>query len=105
MQTDVKTWYTVMLSIKGDTFTAKMKKRKEDTPFSKLDVILEGKDSTFKEGYFGTYGSEEPEVAYYDTVIIGESEEEVEAAFLSVQPLGKLPTTWGTIKSLYDFER
>lgn len=98
MQTDIKTWYTVMLFVTGDTFQVKMKKKADKDSFSKLEVILEGKDSAFKEGYFGTYASEEPNVAYYDNVIIGESEEEVEGAFMSVQPLGKLAITWGQAK-------
>ena len=54
---------------------------------------------TLKEGYFGTYASEEPNVAYYDNVVIGESEEEVGKAALFVQPRGKLTVAWGNIKS------
>lgn len=99
MQTDIKTWYTVMLSVQGDTFTAKMKKRDDKDAFSKLDVLLEGKDAAFKTGYFGTYASEEEGVAYYDNVIIGESEAEVENAFFAVQYSGKLAATWGQLKN------
>jgi hypothetical protein len=100
LQTDVKTWYTVLLTLKGDTFSAKMKKKSDSKPFSKLEAILTGKDGAFKSGYFGTYGSEETGVAYYDNVIVGESEDEVEAAALAVRPAGKLAATWAQMKRL-----
>lgn len=102
MQTDIKTWYTVMLSVQGDKFTAKMRKKDEKDPFSKLDVLLEGTDATFKTGYFGTYASEEEGVAYYDNVIIGESEAEVENAFFAVQYSGKLAATWGKVRAYHE---
>ncbi|GIX07110.1 MAG: hypothetical protein KatS3mg115_1513 [Candidatus Poribacteria bacterium] len=52
-----------------------------------------------RRGYFGTYGAEQTGVAYYDNVIIGESEEEVEAAALAVRAKGKLPLLWGALKA------
>ncbi|MDA1192195.1 MAG: hypothetical protein O3A46_11005 [Candidatus Poribacteria bacterium] len=95
--TDTKTWYTILLTLKGDSFEAKMKLRDDDTSFADLPALVMGQDGTFKTGYFGTYGAESPDVAFYDNVVIGETVAEVEAP-LSVSPADRLPTAWGKLK-------
>jgi len=86
---NVNVWYRVQLSVKGPTFTAKMKEKDDQTAFSDIDPVVDVEDKTYDKGGFST--------AYYgpiDDVLIGESEADI----LAVKPASKLTTTWGTLK-------
>jgi hypothetical protein len=86
-------WYRAQLTLVGDTFTFKLKERKDKTDFTNIKPTTEGKDGTFKTGKFGTYG-----LVYLDNLFIGDA---VEDLVLSVEARGKLSTTWAEIKGGY----
>jgi len=84
-------WYRAQLTLKGEKFTFKLKDKKDDTPFSKINPATEGSDGDFENGRFGNYG-----LVYLDNIFIGDKEEDL---VLGVKPAAKLTTTWGNIKS------
>ena len=93
VENDPEVWYRAQLILSGDKFTFKLKERKDNTPFDKIDPATEGEDGTFKTGKFGNYG-----LVYIDNIFIGDS---VEDLVLPVEPQDKLSTTWGAIKDAY----
>ncbi len=84
-------WFSFRLVIKGDTFDVYAKKKSDTTPFAKMKPLMTGKEATYKSGKFGLYG-----LVYVDNVIIGETEKDM---YISVEPAGKLASTWGEIKN------
>ena len=86
-------WYRAQLILSGDKFTFKLKERKDNRSFDKIDPATEGQDGTFKTGKFGNYG-----LVYIDNIFIGDS---VEDLVLPVEPQDKLSITWGAIKDAY----
>ena len=93
VENDPEVWYRAQLILSGDEFTFKLKERKDDTPFDKIDPATEGQDGNFKTGKFGNYG-----LVYIDNIFIGDA---VEDLVLPVEPQDKLSITWGTIKDAY----
>ena len=93
VENDPEVWYRAQLILEGDSFTFKLKERKDNTPFDKIDPATEGEDSTFKTGQFGNYG-----LVYIDNLFIGDA---VEDLVLPVEPQDKLSMTWGEIKDAY----
>ena len=93
VENDPEVWYRAQLILSGDKFTFKLKERKDNRSFDKIDPATEGEDGTFKTGQFGNYG-----LVYIDNLFIGDS---VEDLVLPVEPQDKLSTTWGTIKDAY----
>ena len=93
VENEPEVWYRAQLILKGDKFTFKLKERKDNRSFDKIDPATEGGDGTFKTGRFGNYG-----LVYIDNIFIGDS---VEDLVLPVEPQDKLSTTWGAIKDAY----
>ena len=93
VENDPEVWYRAQLILAGDKFTFKLKERKDNRSFDKIDPATEGEDGTFKTGQFGNYG-----LVYIDNIFIGDS---VEDLVLPVEPQDKLSTTWSTIKAAY----
>ena len=93
VENDPEVWYRAQLILEGDNFTFKLKERKDNTPFDKIDPATEGGDGNFKTGQFGNYG-----LVYIDNLFIGDS---VEDLVLPVEPQDKLSMTWGEIKDAY----
>ena len=93
VENDPEVWYRAQLILAGDNFTFKLKERKDNTPFDKIDPATEGGDGNFKTGKFGNYG-----LVYIDNIFIGDS---VEDLVLPVEPQDKLSMTWGEIKDAY----
>ena len=93
VENDPEVWYRAQLTLSGDKFTFKLKERKDNTPFDKIDPATEGEDGTFKTGKFGNYG-----LVYIDNLFIGDSGEDL---VLPVEPQDKLSMTWGEIKDAY----
>ncbi len=93
VENDPEVWYRAQLILSGDKFTFKLKERKDNRSFDKIDPATEGQDGNFKTGQFGHYG-----LVYIDNLFIGDS---VEDLVLPVKPQNKLSTTWGTIKDAY----
>ena len=93
VENEPEVWYRAQLILKGDKFTFKLKERKDNRSFDKIDPATEGGDGTFKTGKFGNYG-----LVYIDNIFIGDS---VEDLVLPVEPQDKLSTTWGMIKDAY----
>ena len=93
VENDPEVWYRAQLVLAGDNFTFKLKERKDNTPFDKIDPATEGGDGNFKTGKFGNYG-----LVYIDNIFIGDS---VEDLVLPVEPQDKLSMTWGEIKNAY----
>ncbi len=90
-----KKWYRFRIVAKGDTFQAYGKSSDDATPFKNLKPILEGKEATFEKGCFGLYG-----LIYVDNVVIGETEDDMT---ISVEPNGKLASTWGDVKGILTY--
>ncbi|MYB95103.1 hypothetical protein F4054_10330 [Candidatus Poribacteria bacterium] len=93
VENDPEVWYRAQLILDGDKFTFKLKERKDNRSFDKIDPATEGQDGTFKTGKFGNYG-----LVYIDNIFIGDS---VEDLVLPVEPQDKLSITWGAIKDAY----
>lgn len=93
VENDPEVWYRAQLILSGDKFTFKLKERKDNRSFDKIDPATEGGDGNFKTGKFGNYG-----LIYIDNIFIGDS---VEDLVLPVEPQDKLSTTWGAIKDAY----
>ena len=93
VENDPEVWYRAQLILSGDKFTFKLKERKDNRSFDKIDPATEGGDGNFKTGKFGNYG-----LVYIDNIFIGDS---VEDLVLPVEPQDKLSTTWGEIKDAY----
>ena len=93
VENEPEVWYRAQLILKGDKFTFKLKERKDNRSFDKIDPATEGQDGNFKTGQFGNYG-----LVYLDNIFIGDS---VEDLVLPVEPQDKLSTTWGAIKDAY----
>ncbi|MXZ01524.1 hypothetical protein F4Y93_13120 [Candidatus Poribacteria bacterium] len=93
VENDPEVWYRAQLILSGDKFTFKLKERKDNTPFDKIDPATEGGDGNFKTGKFGNYG-----LVYIDNIFIGDS---VADLVLPVEPQDKLSMTWGEIKDAY----
>ena len=93
VENDPEVWYRAQLILSGDKFTFKLKERKDNRSFDKIDPATEGGDGNFKTGKFGNYG-----LIYIDNIFIGDS---VEDLVLPVEPQDKLSTTWGEIKDAY----
>ena len=93
VENDPEVWYRAQLILSGDKFTFKLKERKDNRSFDKIDPATEGGDGNFKTGKFGNYG-----LVYIDNIFIGDS---VEDLVLPVEPQDKLSTTWGAIKDAY----
>jgi len=93
VENEPEVWYRAQLILDGDKFTFKLKERKDNRSFDKIDPATEGQDGNFKTGQFGNYG-----LVYIDNIFIGDS---VEDLVLPVEPQDKLSTTWGTIKHAY----
>ena len=93
VENDPEVWYRAQLILSGDKFTFKLKERKDNRSFDKIDPATEGEDGTFKTGKFGNYG-----LVYIDNIFIGDS---VEDLVLPVEPQDKLSITWGAIKDTY----
>ncbi len=87
-----KQWYRFRIVAKGDTFTAYAKSKADNTPFSKLNPFVTGKDGAFKAGKFGLYG-----LIIIDNIIIGETDADMSFS-TPVEPAGKLSMTWGAMK-------
>ncbi len=86
-------WYRAQLTLSGDNFTFKLKERKDNTSFDRINPAIEGQDGTFEVGKFGNYG-----LVLIDNLFIGDK---VEDLVLPVEPSDKLSTTWGVIKAAY----
>lgn len=93
VENDPEVWYRAQLILSGDKFTFKLKERKDNTPFDKIDPATEGGDGNFKTGKFGNYG-----LVYIDNIFIGDS---VADLVLPVEPQDKLSMTWSEIKDAY----
>lgn len=93
VENDPEVWYRAQLILSGGEFTFKLKERKDDTDFEKIDPATEGEDGSFKTGQFGNYG-----LVYLDNLFIGDA---VEDLVLPVEPLDKLSTTWAALKASY----
>ena len=93
VENEPEVWYRAQLILSGDKFTFKLKERKDNRSFDKIDPATEGEDGTFKTGKFGHYG-----LVYLDNIFVGDS---VEDLVLPVEPQDKLSTTWGAIKDAY----
>ena len=93
VENEPEVWYRAQLILAGDKFTFKLKERKDNRSFDKIDPATEGEDGNFKTGQFGNYG-----LVYIDNLFIGDT---VEDLVLPVEPQDKLSTTWGTIKAAY----
>ena len=93
VENEPEVWYRAQLTLAGDKFTFKLKDRKDNTPFDKINPATEGQDGNFKTGKFGNYG-----LVYIDNLFIGDS---VEDFVLPVEPREKLSMTWGTLKATY----
>ena len=83
-------WYRFRIECSGDTFDAYAKEMDDDTAFVDMDPLQTGSDGAFPAGKFGLYG-----LIYIDNIVIGETEADL---FLSVEPAGKIATTWGEMK-------
>jgi hypothetical protein len=79
---------------KGDTFTLKIKRRDDDTPFEKVDPLLEATDSTLKKGPLSVCGTNTD--AWVDNFIVGETAADMT---FPVTPKSKLAAIWGKIKN------
>ena len=86
-------WYRAQLTLDGDSFTFKLKDRKDDTPFDDVAAATVANDAEYKIGKFGNYG-----LVYIDNLFIGDN---VDDLVLPIEPQDKLSTTWGMIKSEY----
>ena len=93
VENEPEVWYRAQLILEGDKFTFKLKERKDNRSFNKIDPATEGGDGNFKTGQFGNCG-----LVYIDNLFIGDS---VEDLVLPVEPQDKLSTTWGTLKASY----
>ena len=93
VENDPDVWYRAQLILSGDKFTFKLKERKDNRSFDKIDPTTEGEDGNFKTGQFGNYG-----LVYLDNIFVGDA---VEDLVLPVEPQDKLSTTWATIKATY----
>ena len=91
---ELDVWHQFQLTASGDTFTLKIKKRDDPTPFADIEPLLEMTDSTLKKGPMGTYGWNKGD-AWMDNFIVGETEADMA---LPVEPTGRLSITWGSIK-------
>jgi hypothetical protein len=95
--TKLMEWYRVQLTVdsKGG-YSAKVKPKSDDTPFEKLDPILVGQDVRYKKGKFGTNGAL---TSYIDDLLIYEIGTPISELLMAVKGIGKLPITWGEMKS------
>jgi hypothetical protein len=88
--TDVDTWYSFRIDVKGDTFTVYIGTPDEREDFSSAEPVLEGTNPTLENGKFALYG-----LIYIDNLIIGETEADMT---LAVDSRGKLTTSWAELK-------
>jgi hypothetical protein len=87
---DINIWYRVQVDVRGSDFVVKMKEKADRSLFSDIDPVLEVSDNALDKGGFST--------SYYgpiDDVIVAESEADI----LAVEPVSKLPITWGGIRN------
>ena len=90
-------WYRMYLVVDGDTFTLKLKERRDPTSFDELEPIITLEYTAMVlKGRIGTWG-----VAYWDNVVVGEVGTGPEDLEFSVNPAGNLSTTWGILKKAY----
>ena len=92
---ELDTWCRFQLTADGDTFTLKIKKRDDPTPFAKLKPILDMQDGTLEKGPMGVYGWNLGD-AWMDNFIVGETEADM---LFAVKPVAKLTAMWGAVKS------
>jgi len=86
-------WYSARLVINGKKVILKIKEKSNDTPFEKIKVAksgIEGEDEKYSSGGFCNGGK-----GLIDNVIIGRT---VNDLTFDVYGIGKLATTWGSIK-------
>ena len=88
------TWNRFQVIAKGDSFTFKVKRRSDDTPFEKIEPLLEVEDGTLKKGPLSACGTNT--VAWVDNFIVGETAADMT---FPVEPMSKLAATWGKIKN------
>jgi hypothetical protein len=90
----LNTWNRFQVIAKGDSFTFKVKRRNDETPFEKIKPLIEVTDSTLKKGPLSACGTNTD--AWVDNFIVGET-----AADLTfpVEPGSKLAATWGELKN------
>ena len=93
VETEPEVWYRAQLTLAGDEFTFKLKKREDKTSFQQLAPTVEGSDSTIKTGKFGTQGR-----IYLDNLVIGHTLADL---LVSVEARDKMSTTWSVIKRRY----
>ena len=92
---ELNMWYRFQVTAKGDEFTLKIKKQNDTTPFAVIKPVMAITDNTLKNGPMGVYGWNKGD-AWMDNFIVGETEADMTFA---LELLGKLATTWGTIKN------
>lgn len=87
------TWNRFQVIAKGDTFTLRIKRRIDDTPFEEIKPLIEVTDNTLDKGPLSVMGTNTD--AWMDNFIVAESEEDFITA---VEADDKLSITWGNIK-------
>lgn len=92
-----KLWFRFRIVVKGDSFEAYAKAKSDKTSFDGMKALMTGKDATYKTGKFGLYG-----LIYIDNIVIGETAADMTITNVtSVEPGGKLSTTWGDTKAKF----
>jgi len=76
------------LSVEGDTFTVKIKKKSDSTSFDELQPTLVGQNSEFGNGPIATAG-----ISYIDNISV----ETIDVG-IHRRTSDKLPITWGRLK-------
>jgi len=85
-----KKWFRVQVTIIEDKITLKTKERDDGTPFENIEPLIELTDDQIKNGNISTAACQ----AFVDNVVVYSNSK-------AVEPVGKLSTTWATIKSSY----
>ncbi len=90
----LNTWNRFQVIAEGDSFTFKVKKRSDDTPFEKIEPLIEVQDGALQKGSLSACGTNTD--AWVDNFIVGETAADMT---FPVEPKEKLATTWGKIKN------
>jgi len=86
-------WNRYQVTANGDVLSIKIKRRDDTTPFSEIDPVLAVTDASLEKGPLSACGANTD--AWVDNIIVGETEADMT---FPVEPMGKLASTWGTIK-------
>ena len=90
----LNTWNRFRVIAKGDSFTLKVKRRTDNTPFEKIEPLIEVQDGALKKGSLSACGTNTD--AWVDNFIVGETA--IDMTF-PVEPGNKLAMTWGGVKN------